>query len=115
MRASRLGLGYSRGSSTSPFVMSLFGRLRSGLPLEERRRRILGTAGLISALLAVGFLFGVLRVWTALHSGRLWVNSHGEVLTQADLRSELVFLLAGAVLSSALAWFWLYVWRRAKP
>jgi hypothetical protein len=94
--------------------MRLFGRSLRDLPLEERRRKILGTAGLISALLAAGFVFGALRVFTALHSGRVWVNSRGEVLTQADLRSELVFLLVGAVLSSALAWFWLHVRRRAK-
>lgn len=95
--------------------MRLFRSWRADLPVEERRRRILGTAGLISALLAVGFVFGVFRVWTALHSNRVWVNSRGEVLTQGDLRTELVYLLVGAVLSSALAWFWLYVWRRAKP
>ena len=94
--------------------MRLLGRSRPEVPLEERRRRILGTAGTISALLAVGFVFGALRVWTALHSGRVWVNSRGEVLTQADLRTELVFLLVGGVLSSALAWFWLHVRRRAK-
>ena len=94
--------------------MRLFGRSRAEVPFEERRRRILGTAGLISALLAVGFLFGVLRVWSALHSGQVWVNSRGEVLTQADLRTELIFLLVGAVLSSALAWLWLHVRRRVK-
>ncbi len=85
--------------------------MRGGPPPRERPRRIAGAAGMVLTLLAAGFIFGAVRVWTALHSGKAWTNFRGEVLTQSELRTDLLFLTVGAVLSSALAWVWLRYWR----
>lgn len=82
-----------------------------GGPPRERPRRIAGAAGMVLTLFAAGFIFGAVRVWAALRSGKAWTNFRGDVLTQSELRTDLLFLTVGAVLSSALAWVWLRYWR----
>ena len=92
--------------------MGLIRLLRGDLPPEERRRRFVGVAGLVLALFAVGFIIAGVRVWTALRSGKAWVNFRGDVITLGEMRTDLMFLLGGAVLSAALSWVWLRHWRR---
>jgi hypothetical protein len=78
---------------------------------ETRTRRLAGAAGVVLTFFAVGFIFGAVRVLMALRSGKAWTNYHGDVLTQSELRTDLLILVVGAVLSSALAWVWLRYWR----
>jgi hypothetical protein len=92
--------------------MGLFNQRGEALSPQDRRRRLFGTAGFVMVVLAAGFMVGIVRTWSALRSGKSWANYRGDVLTRGDLRTDLIFLLAGAVLSSALAWFWIRVSRR---
>jgi F0F1-type ATP synthase membrane subunit c/vacuolar-type H+-ATPase subunit K len=91
--------------------MGLFRHSRGDLPLEERRRGFVRVAGFVAALLAVGFALCAAQVWRALHSGRVWADYHGAIVTQSEMRNQFVFFVVGAVLSS-VAWFWLRSRRR---
>ena len=93
--------------------MRLFKRQRdtSASP-EERARGLARTAGVILGFFAVAFVLGALQVFRALHSGKVWTNFHGEVVSRAEMQHELILLAIGALVCAALSWRCRRFWRR---
>ncbi len=91
--------------------MSWFRRRHPGASPEERARRFARVAGIVLGFFAAAFVVGALQVFGALHSGKVWTNIRGEVVTRSQMYHELILLAAGAVLCAALSWrcrrFWL--------
>jgi len=84
------------------------------LPPEKRRQgfpRIL--SGLLWAL-ALAFVLGAIQVGKALLSHKVWMNFHGEVVSQTAMRRELIFFVLAAITCSLLAWHWHRIWRRRQ-
>jgi hypothetical protein len=88
----------------------------SASPDDQRRRRTFAriVASVLTAF-AIAFLVGAVQVGRALWSGRPWMNFRGEPISAAELRHELIFLAALAVVCSLLSWYWHRVWRRMPP
>lgn len=91
--------------------MSWLKRRHTDASPEERARRFARVAGIILGFFAVVFLLGALQVLGALHSGKLWTNFRGDVVTRSQMYHELILLAVGALLCAALSWrcrgFWL--------
>lgn len=94
--------------------MRLFKRRPTNASPEERARGFARVAGIILGLFAVAFVLGALQVVGALHSGKVWTNVRGEVVTRAAMRHELILLGVGALLCAALAWRCRRFWRRGE-
>jgi hypothetical protein len=78
---------------------------------EERARSFARVAGVILGLFAVLFLVGALQVLGALHSGKVWSNFRGDVITRSQMHRELIMLAVGAVLCAVLSWRCRRFWR----
>jgi hypothetical protein len=94
--------------------MSLFKRRQTDASPEERARRFARVAGIVLGLFAVVFLLGALQAAGALHSGKVWANFRGEVVTRTDMRRELIGLGVGAVVCAVLSWRCRRFWRRGE-
>jgi hypothetical protein len=99
--------------------MSLFQRLfkrprDSSAPPEERARGFARLAGVVLGLFAVVFVVGALQVLGALHSGKVWTDFRGEVVSRTEMHHELILLAVGAVVSAALSWRFRRFWRRGQ-
>jgi hypothetical protein len=95
--------------------MSLFKRERdkSASP-EERSRGFARVAGIILGFFAVAFLLGALQVFGALHSGKVWTNFRGEVVSRTEMQHELILLAIGVLVCAALSWRCRRFWRRGQ-
>jgi hypothetical protein len=81
---------------------------------EARARSFARVAGIVLGLFAVAFVVGALQVVGALHSGKVWANFRGEVISRTEMHHELILLAVGAVICAALSWrCWLF-WRRGQ-
>jgi hypothetical protein len=92
--------------------MSLFKRQRdSSASPEERARGFARVAGVILGFFAVAFVLGALQVFGALHSGKVWSNFRGEVVSRTTMRHELILFAIGALVCTALSWRCRRFWR----
>jgi len=80
--------------------------------LEQRQRNFAQVASALLWVFAIGFAVGAVQVGRAIWSHRVWINYRGELISQAAMRRELVFMLLAAIVCSLLAWYWRRVWRR---
>jgi hypothetical protein len=81
---------------------------------EERARGFARVAGIILGLFAVVFVLAALQVLGALHSGKVWADFRGEVVSRSEMRHELILLAVGAVVCAALSWRCRRFWRRGE-
>jgi hypothetical protein len=95
--------------------MSLFKRRpHTDAAPEERARSFARVAGVILGVFAVVFLLGALQVLGALHSGKVWSNFRGEVISRTEMHHELLLLVIGALACAALSWRCRRFWRRGQ-
>jgi hypothetical protein len=95
--------------------MSLFKRRgESTATPEERARGFARVAGIVLGIFAVVFLLGALQVLGALHSGKVWADFRGEVVSRTEMYHELVLLAGGALVCAALSWRCRRFWRRGE-
>jgi hypothetical protein len=94
--------------------VSLFKRRPTDAPPEERARGFARIAGIVLGLFAVVFLLGALQVLQALHSGKVWANFRGDVVTRTEMRRELIGLAVGTLVCAVLSWRCRRFWRRGE-
>lgn len=95
--------------------MSLFSRRRdTGASPEERARSFARVAGVVLGLFAVAFVVGALQVLGAMHSGKVWTNFRGDLITRSEMHHELILLAIGAVVCAALSWRCRRFWRSGQ-
>jgi hypothetical protein len=95
--------------------MRLFRRRRdTSQSPEERARGFARVAGVVLGLFAVLFVVGAAQVVAALHSGKLWTNFRGELVSRTEMRHELILLGVGALVCAVLSWRCRQFWRRGE-
>ncbi len=63
---------------------------------------------------ALGFVLGTVRVALALHTGQVWANYRGELITREELRHTLLLFIVSAALCTLLALRWQRLLRRGS-
>jgi len=81
------------------------------LPAGSRRPTFARIASGVLWALSIAFVLGAAQVCKALWSNRVWMNYRGEVISQADMRRELVFFVLAAIVCALLALYWHRTWR----
>ncbi|MGC1729402.1 MAG: hypothetical protein WA747_08460 [Steroidobacteraceae bacterium] len=71
-------------------------------------------AGIILGFFAVVFVLGALQVLGALHSGKVWSDFRGAVVSRTAMYRELIVLAVGALVCAALSWRCRRFWRRGE-
>lgn len=95
-------------------MLSWLKRRQTDATPEERARAFMRLAGIVLGFFAVAFVVGAFQVLGALHSGKVWSNFRGQVVTRNEMRHELILLAVGAVLCAALSWRCRRFWRRGE-
>jgi hypothetical protein len=94
--------------------VSLFKRRQTDASPEERARGFARVAGIILGFFAVVFLLGALQVLGALHSGKVWTNFRGDVVSRTEMHHDLMLLAIGTLACAALSWRCRRFWRRGQ-
>jgi heme/copper-type cytochrome/quinol oxidase subunit 1 len=91
--------------------MSLLSDLRGDTPLPERRRRFVRMSTFVLWSFAIGFTLLVVRIYVAIESNEIWTDYRGLPIPESALRTDLLFFLALALLSTVGAMLWMRFWR----
>ena len=91
--------------------MSFLSELRGDTPLLERKRRFVRMSTIVLWAFAVGSIFLVVRIYLALRWNEVWIDYRGLEIPHSALRTDLLFFLTLAVLSTVSAVLWMWFWR----